>query len=455
MKGSGVAAPDESYPLKEAASMTLLSEEYRLIPLTQGQFATVDVEDFDRLSQHKWFAYWNPCTKSFYARRNISVGKKKQTILSMHREILGIARGSKQVADHINHDTLDNRRFNLRIATYSENQWNTLMRKGNPSGFKGVTRKPKGFTANITLKRKKIYLGLFNTAEEAYKAYCEAAKRLHGDFANTGGKENTMNIEDAEILMKDLCDVEPRSIGTDQEAKDAGAWLSLVRDVETASDEYFDLEIKQAHQKHKKLVAEKKGFLEKLVSAKDRIRVSVANWIAGGHALNGFYIKRSFRIVVIDPELVPAEYWVRQIDEEKVLTWVKQTDGKMGVPGVQIEPVNVLFTGQAEKNGKGEVPAPPLKEQLQQSLAMDDSQPKLPKIAMQRIKGRNLVEIAWVEVTLWCGFARKEKGREHGVSVYSYNQVPEAVYLTLLRSPFPDRQFQSAVKGKFSAEKWS
>ena len=269
-----------------------------------------------------------------------------------------------------------------------------------------------------------------------------------------------IDILDVEQLISDLCDVEQKSIGTDQEAKDAGAWVSLARDAEAGADSYFDPEIKTAYAKHKGLVAEKKGFLERLVAAKDRVRSNLANFIAGGHKVEGWFIKRSFRIVVIDPETVPQEYWTRTIDEARILEWVKQTDGKMGVPGVQIEPTNVLYAGREENGSKKKeepLPAPPpLKQQLQKSLALDDSQAAgLPQIAMQRIRGKNLVEIAWVEGTLWCGFARKEKGREHGVSVYSYKAVPEAEYLKLLHSPFPDRIFQANIKGGYSCEKWS
>jgi hypothetical protein len=262
-----------------------------------------------------------------------------------------------------------------------------------------------------------------------------------------------IDIQDVETLIKDLCDVEQKSIGTGPEARDAAAWVSLAKDCETSADAYFDPAIKTAYASHKKLVAEKKGFLELLIAAKDRVRSNLANWIAGGHPVDGCYIKRSFKIIVIDPEIVPQEYWVRKIDEEKILEWIKQTDGKMAVPGVQVDPVNVLYSGREEKK---ETPPPaPILEQLQKSLALDDSQPPMPRIAMQRTRGKNLVEIAWSEGTLWCGFARKEQGREHGISVYSYRGVPEAEYLKILHSPFPDRIFQANIKSKYSAEKYS
>jgi hypothetical protein len=90
--------------------------------------------------------------------------------------------------DHINGVKTDNRWCNLREATISECLCNTGKRKDNTSTFKGVTFWPKRnkFKAQITLNGKYHYLGIFRTAEEAYAAYCKAAKALHGEFANHG-----------------------------------------------------------------------------------------------------------------------------------------------------------------------------------------------------------------------------------------------------------------------------
>jgi hypothetical protein len=89
-----------------------------------------------------------------------------------------------EAVDHINGNSLDNRIENLRAATASENQGNTAVRKDNTSGYKGVSRHRDGkFQAAITKNKKRYYLGLYNTPEEAYEAYCEAALELQGDFA--------------------------------------------------------------------------------------------------------------------------------------------------------------------------------------------------------------------------------------------------------------------------------
>lgn len=157
---------------------------YRLIPLTQGQFAKVDPEDYDWLMQWKWFARWNKRTNSFYADRQQSrtLGKPRKSI-HMHSFIAG-SQELPQV-DHINHDTLDNRRFNLRPATRSQNGYNRRIFRNNTSGFKGVIWNSHSakYQARIMINSQRIHLGFYSTLNEAAAAYRKAALELHGEFA--------------------------------------------------------------------------------------------------------------------------------------------------------------------------------------------------------------------------------------------------------------------------------
>ena len=152
------------------------------IPLTQGQVALIDDEDFELVSQYKWYAHWDPHTKSFYARTNIRKSDGTRTMLRMHRLITDAKKGEE--VDHINHDTIDNQKENLRICTRSENGCNRGAQENNTSGYKGVSLdKSSGkWRAAIKLNGKRIYLGYFATKEEAYEAYCNAALELHGEF---------------------------------------------------------------------------------------------------------------------------------------------------------------------------------------------------------------------------------------------------------------------------------
>lgn len=86
--------------------------------------------------------------------------------------------------DHRNRVPDDNRLENLRIATPSQNGCNSRPYSSNTSGFRGTFRDGGGrWRAQIRVGGKVIYLGLFDTPQEAHAAYCAAATRFHGEFA--------------------------------------------------------------------------------------------------------------------------------------------------------------------------------------------------------------------------------------------------------------------------------
>ena len=85
--------------------------------------------------------------------------------------------------DHIDGDKLNNLIANLRLATNSQNGANRGAPADNTSGYKGVSRAKQRWRAVISVKGRYRHLGTFGTAEEAYAAYCKAARELHGEFA--------------------------------------------------------------------------------------------------------------------------------------------------------------------------------------------------------------------------------------------------------------------------------
>lgn len=153
----------------------------RLIALTQGQVATVDAADYDWLMRWNWCAHWNQWTKSYYARRRGDNGK----LVGMHAQVL--VTSDTLIPDHINGNTLDNRRVNLRLVSRSQNNQNRSISTRNRSGFKGVFRRRNRsvWLAQITEpgKKKRTHLGSFPSPEDAARAYDRAAEKHFGPFA--------------------------------------------------------------------------------------------------------------------------------------------------------------------------------------------------------------------------------------------------------------------------------
>ena len=171
--------------------MNLLEQEtqpaelsYREIPLTQGKVAIVDAADYEALAQFKWHVGKYKGFKSSYALRHAPTDNGKRYVVRMHRQILNAA--TDVHVDHRDGNGLNNRRDNLRAATPSQNQYNQKAHANNTAGFKGVSfdKRIGKWSARIQVSKRGLWIGYFGTSEEAGAAYIEAAKRLHGEFAN-------------------------------------------------------------------------------------------------------------------------------------------------------------------------------------------------------------------------------------------------------------------------------
>ena len=152
------------------------------IKLTQGKVALVDDEDFEYLNQWKWQANKKK-SKKFYAWRGKKIDGRYRMIY-LHRFLLKLT-DKKIFVDHVNMDTLDNRKENLRICTHSQNQMNTNKNSRNSLGYKGITydKRVNRYYASITLDKKTFYLGGYIDPIDAAKAYNKAAIKFFGEFA--------------------------------------------------------------------------------------------------------------------------------------------------------------------------------------------------------------------------------------------------------------------------------
>lgn len=148
----------------------------KTIPVSKGQFAIVDDEDYQVLSQFKW------CVNKGYAMRmSPMVNKSKRHCIYMHRVLLP----TKFEVDHINGNRLDNRKANLRKATRSENMRNRKIAKNNKSGFKGVwfNTKRDRWVAYIKFDNKTHVLAHTANKHEAAHIYNQFAEQIFGEFA--------------------------------------------------------------------------------------------------------------------------------------------------------------------------------------------------------------------------------------------------------------------------------
>lgn len=151
------------------------------IPLNAGHFALIDDSDYELVRPFHWHIQnkWN-----LVAIACIDSGART---VYMHRLIMVPPPGMK--VDHVNHNTLDNRRLNLRICTNQQNSFNALKqvrRGGTHSKYKGVSRDWNNlltWKAYIRHNNKYIHLGRFASEEEAALAYDRAASNLFGEFA--------------------------------------------------------------------------------------------------------------------------------------------------------------------------------------------------------------------------------------------------------------------------------
>ena len=147
-----------------------------------GLVALVDDDEFAKASQFTWQAH--PTKGPTYARTEFRVEGHRIRIF-LHRLVMGLTAIDRSIeCDHRNGDGLDCRRENLRTATRSENARNRAKRIVTPSSpYKGVRPKGTMWVAVISPNGRSILLGLYETAEDAARAYDAAAVEHFGEFA--------------------------------------------------------------------------------------------------------------------------------------------------------------------------------------------------------------------------------------------------------------------------------
>lgn len=169
--------------------------DYAIIFLETQKYGTkeclIDIEDIDKVKDF----YWN--TKPDNGQRwyvySHNRFKREKAAIRLHRFITKCPKELQ--VDHINHNTLDNRKCNLNIVSHSENMQNKLIAKNNTSGITGVNwhKKDKKWVATIGINGRKIRLGSFADLEDAKRARL-TAEEVHFKY------KQKIKLLDADVL---------------------------------------------------------------------------------------------------------------------------------------------------------------------------------------------------------------------------------------------------------------
>lgn len=177
-KARSVDAPRLHFPNLCHGRTCGMSTEYFTRLTKDGFQVLLDADAIPLFDQYTWW-YSKRTRMRYVASGTTSNGKKKHFLL--HRIVIDA--GTGEICDHINGDTLDNRRCNLRIVTAIENSRNAAKKKtGNATRFKGVTARFGKFNTSIRIDGKLKWLGTYTNDAEAAYVYDTASLAHHGEF---------------------------------------------------------------------------------------------------------------------------------------------------------------------------------------------------------------------------------------------------------------------------------
>lgn len=168
-----------------------LSGKYGIGYTNKNEPFYFDLEDYDLIKDYCW---------NIHKSDRISYVESKdvvtRNVIKMHRLILGVE-NSCQIVDHISRKTEDNRKVNLRIVTNNENAKNHGESKVNKSGICGVSYRSdtNKWRSRITVNKKEINIGHFDSFEDAYIARMNAEKEYYGDYGRNDWNEKINSFD--------------------------------------------------------------------------------------------------------------------------------------------------------------------------------------------------------------------------------------------------------------------
>lgn len=162
---------------KDYAEIVVNSQKYG------EKIILIDIDDIEKINQYKWAVKLEKNSNNFYAQsQQRGMNRKTRKNIKLHRFITNCP--DNMVVDHINHNTLDNRKSNLRIVEPIINSQNQLLSKANKTGYKYICfhKRSQKYRVGFSRFKKYIFIGNFDTLEEAVKARNEYIASLNDDI---------------------------------------------------------------------------------------------------------------------------------------------------------------------------------------------------------------------------------------------------------------------------------
>lgn len=160
----------------------------RELELNHGVVTLIDDDDYENIKAYRWYIKpFHGVARAYVFRKTARSEHpfRKQSSIQLHRQIMGLTIGDSRIVDHINGNSLDNRKCNLRIGTRQQNNWSARLRCDSSTGYKGVhfKKQKQKYQAYIRHNGRVKHLGFYTLKEEAAEAYNNKAKELFGAFA--------------------------------------------------------------------------------------------------------------------------------------------------------------------------------------------------------------------------------------------------------------------------------
>lgn len=183
---------------KKKGNNYIIDEENQLVRIElkrrggkESLWTIIDLEDFDKVINfpYTWWAKYSWANQSYYAMASEHLGMKengtqKKNIVALHQFVLD----TDKTVDHIEHDTLDNRKSKLRIVETKDNLKNRKGRNSNnKSGYRNVSWDGYKWVVQLQINGKGTALARFpkDQLEEAGRFAEEMRKKYYGEFAGS------------------------------------------------------------------------------------------------------------------------------------------------------------------------------------------------------------------------------------------------------------------------------